>query len=180
MSTTKISYRYGKSLLELAQEQNVLDNVVSDVEMFRDSLESREFVNLLESPIVKADKKVKIFDAIFSGKLSDLTSRYFRLIIQKGREALLPQITQAFIDQYNKLKKVTTVDVTVAKEIGDDQLKEIKSRLAQSGKTEENIELNVKVNPDLLGGFILEFEGQKYDESVRTKLSDLKKNFSNN
>lgn len=178
MSATKIAYRYGKSLLELAQDQNVLEDVVNDINLFRDSLKSRDFVNLLDSPIVKADMKIKIFNAIFEGKLSDLTTRYLRLIIQKGREDMLPQIAEAFVELYDRLKKVTRVDVTVAKDVSDDQLNDIRERLAKSDATQENIELNVKVDPELLGGFILEFEGKKYDESVRSKLSDLRKNFS--
>ena len=180
MSVTKIAYRYGKSLLELAQDQNALDKVVQDLEVFRDGLQSREFVNLLDSPIVKADKKIKIFEAIFGDHLGDLTMKYFRLIIQKGREALLPQITDAFFEQYDDLKKITKVDVTVAKPVDDETLSAIKENLSKSGKTHENIKLNVEIDEELLGGFILEFEGQKYDESVRSKISELKKNFSNN
>lgn len=180
MSASKIAYRYAKSLIELAQDQNSLEQVKGDIDTFIQSLESRDFVNLLNSPIVKADKKVKIFDAIFGNTMSDLTKRYFRLLTQKGRESNLPAIANAFIEQYNLLKKVTKVHVTVAKEIDDAQMKAIETKLAESAKTQENVKLEVSVDPSLMGGFILEFEGQKYDESVRSKLSELRKNFSNN
>lgn len=180
MSASKIAYRYAKSLIELAQDQNLLEEVRKDMSTFQDGLESRDFVNLLNSPIVKADKKVKIFDAIFGGHINDLTQRYFHLIVQKGRESDLPNIANAFVEQYNALKKVTRVQVTVAKAMDDDQLKAIEEKLSASDKTQENVQLDVQIDPEIMGGFILEFEGQKYDESVRSKLTELRKNFSNN
>ena len=178
MSVTKISERYGQSLLELAQESNSLDRVVSDMKVFVETLENRDLVNLLNSPIVKGDQKIKIFEGIFGAHLSDLTKRYFNLIIKKGRESLLPSIAESFVQQYKKLQKISTVTLKVASDISESQLNEIKSKLAKSESTDENIELEVIVDPNLIGGFVLELEGTQYDESIRSKIAQLKKNFS--
>lgn len=178
MSVTKISQRYGQSLLELAQETNALEAVVKDINLFQETLSNRDLINLLSSPIVKADKKISIVDAIYGSHFSDLTKRYFHLIIKKGREALLPNIAEAFIDLYKKMQKVSTVSLKVAEEMEAGQLEAIKAKLADSPSTEENIELDVTVDKDLIGGFVLEMEGRQYDESVRSKISNLKKSFS--
>ena len=85
---------------------------------------------------------------------------------------------EAFIDLYKKMQKVSTVTLKVANEIDAGQLDSIKAKLADSPTTEENIELNVSIDEDLIGGFVLEMEGRQYDESVRSKIAELKKSFS--
>jgi F-type H+-transporting ATPase subunit delta len=177
MSVSKIAYRYGKSLLDLAQQMNTLEGVVADMGMFQEVLENRDFVNLINSPIVKSDKKIKVFESIFGSHITDLTKKYFTLIIQKGREPLLPQIATSFIEQYKGLQNISTVTLTSAREIDGKLLEEIKDKLAASAVTNEKVELDVQIDPSLMGGFVLEFDGQKYDESIKTKLSELRKQF---
>ena len=67
MSVSRISSRYAKSLLDLARERNELDTVLKDIESFNEATKNRDFFLLLKSPIVKTDKKLAIFKAIFEG-----------------------------------------------------------------------------------------------------------------
>lgn len=178
MSVTRIATRYAKSLLELAAEQGNLESIHGDISHFKEVLNNREFALMLKSPIIKSDKKGQIFRAIFGGKVEKLTGAFFDIIIKKGREIHLPAIAEAFIEQYNALKKVSSVKLTTAGPISDSMLASIKTKLIDGGLDAQNIEVESAVNPDLIGGFVLEFGDQLYDASVAHKLELLRKEFS--
>ena len=87
MKNTRATYRYAKSLLELAKEQGTLEVCKTDMEtVVSICKDSRELMLLLKSPVVKTDKKQAIFSEIF-GSCSDLTMSFIQLITQKKREA---------------------------------------------------------------------------------------------
>ena len=85
MSISRISARYAKSLIDLAVEQNVLDQVVNDIQAFIGITKNRDFYLLLKSPIINTTKKLQIFKSIFEGKVNNITYSFFDIIIRKGR-----------------------------------------------------------------------------------------------
>lgn len=178
MSASKIAHRYAKSLIDLSQDQNVLGSVVNDISLLKEAFENNDFRNLVESPIVKADKKKSIFKAIFDGKINDLTSKYLQLIISKGRESNLMAISSAFLEQYRKMQNTSSVKLMTAHPLDEGALNSIKQKLQDSPVTDDKVELEVDVDPDLIGGFTVELEGMLYDGSVKKKLNDLKQGFS--
>ena len=98
MAFHKVASRYAKSLLDLAKEQGNVAGVYEDIKTFMQAAQNREFYLFLKSPVIKADKKEKIFQELFQGKIQDLTFKFMQLLIQKGRESLLPSIGTAFVD----------------------------------------------------------------------------------
>lgn len=177
MSVTKIAYRYGKSLMDLAQDQGSLEQVVEDISLLQSALDNRDLQNLIDSPIVKSDKKQAIFKEIFGDKVSDLTQKYFQIIIAKGRESFLPSIAQSFIDQYKKLQNTSTVKLITAQPLEESTLREIKEKLASSSVTDQKVEMQVEVDPELIGGFVIDLDEMQYDGSIKKKLADLKQSF---
>ncbi len=180
MSVERIASRYAKSLLELAEEQNCLDEVRNDIKLFSKVAKNSDFASMLKSPIISTDKKQSVFNAIFDGKISDLTKKYFKLILNKRREVQLKEIALEFTDQYKIKKQISSVVLTTASPMGDDMVKGIIDKLTNSGNTAANIELETKVDPSLIGGYILQFDNKLYDESVAHKLELLKKEFNKN
>lgn len=180
MSLARIASRYAKSLLELGLQHGRLDNVLNDINLLNDVLENRDFFLLVKSPIVKSDKKNKIFKAIFDGKIDDLTQSFYEIIIRKGREKYLPEIAREFIRQYRDHKNITTAKVTTAAPLSEEQTARIKSELIQMGIASGAVELETSVDKDIIGGFLLEVEDQMYDASVRSKLANLKKEILDN
>ncbi|HNL38799.1 MAG TPA: ATP synthase F1 subunit delta, partial [Saprospiraceae bacterium] len=104
MSVTRIATRYAKSLIDLAVDQNKLEVVSNDVHTLRDAAKNRDLYLLLKSPIVHADKKTAVLDALFKGKVDDLTLAYLHLLINKGREGYIPEIAAEFVSQYKTMK----------------------------------------------------------------------------
>ncbi|MCB0665268.1 MAG: ATP synthase F1 subunit delta [Saprospiraceae bacterium] len=179
MSVQRIAGRYAKSLLDLAIERNEVDAVLEDMNYIKAALKSRDLYLLIKSPIVSMDKKLSIFRKIFSGKIQKTTTAFFEIMTRKGREDHLPEIVDSFIEQYKDYKQISTVYIKTAVALSDDALATIREKLAASPDVNKNLELEVSVDPSLLGGFTLQFEGKQYDSSIATKLKDLRKQFSN-
>ncbi len=180
MSAHRIATRYAKSLIEVANEQGKLDRVLEDIQSFGQLCAVRDFYLLVKSPIIKADKKKKILDSLLGEKFDELTMSFIHILLRKGREAYLSEIAQEFILEYKKLRHITTVKVTTAVELSEKALEALRKKLAASGITDGEIELETKVNPKLIGGLTIEFDGKKYDSSVARKLDELHKQFEDN
>jgi F-type H+-transporting ATPase subunit delta len=177
MPNPRLAARYAKSLIDLSTERNQLEGVYNDMQFLRQIIKrSHDFVNLLRSPIVNADKKRSIINAITKNNVSDLTSAFIKLLIDKGRESDLPEIITAFIEQYNAIKGIHKVKLTTATEVSDDLKNAVVTKIKNEAKL-ENIELDAQVDEKLIGGFVLEFNNNLVDVSVLRDLKDISKQF---
>ncbi len=180
MSSHRLAPRYAKSLLELGLEHASLERIYNDITQIREAFKNRDFYLLLKSPIIKGDQKIKVFDAIFGGVLSRETELFVKLIIKKGREEFLSEITAAFIDQYKKHKHISPVLLKTASPLTDEQIRAIHDKLKSSKETDDHIELTTEVNAALIGGFVIEIGDKQYDASVAHQLDQIKKSFQDN
>jgi F-type H+-transporting ATPase subunit delta len=180
MSVNRISSRYAKSLIDLALERNELEAVVKDIEVFNKVAENKDFSMLLKSPIINTTKKQAIFSAVLDGKIGKTTASFFDIILRKGRESVLTDISAAFMAQYKQLKKISTATLTTASPLNEATLADIKAKLLASNITMDQLELKTKVDPNIIGGFVIEVGDKLYDASVQHKLDQLKKEFSGN
>ncbi|MBL7826335.1 MAG: ATP synthase F1 subunit delta [Saprospiraceae bacterium] len=180
MSVIRIATRYAKSLMDLAIEQNKLAGVSADINLIATAVHHRDLYMMLKSPIIHADKKNAVLEAIFKSKVDALTMAYLELLVNKGREAYLPEIAAEFVRQYKVMQNITTVTVTTASEMTESVLAELKKQLLASGATTEKLDVITKIDPELIGGFVLEFDNKRFDASVAQKLEDLKNTFSKN
>ena len=176
----RLAARYAKSILDLSVEKGQLEAVYSDMQFLRDCCQqSRDLVSLLRSPIVKADKKDKILEALTAGKVNLITATFNRLLVSKGRESFLPEIAEAFIQQYKDLKEIYTVKLTTAGPVSE-ELKNSLVEKIKSGSSMQHIELNSVVDENIIGGFILEVGDRLVDASIAYDLNNVRKQFRNN
>lgn len=180
MPNPRLATRYAKSLIDLSTEKGQLEEVYKDMEYLQALCKgSREFVNLLRSPIIKADKKQAVLDAVTKNNVGALTTAFNKLLVNKGREGDLPEIVNALIEQYNKRNGIHKVRLTTAVPVSDDLKNAIVARLKKDAAL-ENIELETKTNESLIGGFVLDFNNNLVDASVLRDLKDIKKQFLGN
>lgn len=180
MNNPRLAGRYAKSLLDLAIEQNQLEGVYADMKFIQSVCKSNpDFVALLRSPVITADKKEKIIESITSQRVTSITSLFIRLLIRKTRENNLPEISNAFIDQYNELKNIHKVKITTATPISQ-QLQQSIADKVKSDAGIQNIELETVVKEELIGGFKLEMGDLLIDASILRDLNDVRKQFLNN
>jgi len=179
MSGIRISSRYAKSLLDLCIEKGQLDVVLSDMKQIASVLdENRDLRVMLGSPVVKADKKIDILEAIFKGKLSEVTMAFMTLLTRKGRESYLEAVVKSFIAQVRIHQGITSAEVTSAvalDEAGRKSILESAVKLA-GGK----VELVEKTDASLIGGFVLKVGDNQIDTSVSSKIKSLRREFAEN
>ena len=176
----RLAFRYAKAILDLAVEKGQLDTVYNDMLTMREVYRaSRELVILLQSPIIKTDKKRQILEAVTAGKISPLTTAFNKLLMTKEREAYLPEIATAFIEQYKTHQGIQTVKLTTAVPISEDLKKAILDKI-KADRHVAQIELHTEVKEELIGGFVLEIGDQLIDASVAFELHTIKQQFQNN
>ncbi|MEP6846445.1 MAG: ATP synthase F1 subunit delta [Panacibacter sp.] len=180
MTNPRLAQRYAKSLIDLAQELNQLNEVHNDIVLLNSvCTQSREFVVMLRSPVISAAKKYKIIQVITNDKISKTTQTFIKLLCSKNRESNMPGIISSFIEQFNKIKGIHKVKLTTAVPVSD-EIKNSFINQIESSSTINNIELKAVVDEKIIGGFVLEMEGKLVDASILRDLNDVKKQFQNN
>jgi len=179
MSVSRIATRYAKSLVDLAKEQNKLDRVKTDIDSFLTATENRDFEVMLKSPIIPPNKKQQVFTALFKERFDEMTLAFLDIVVRKNRAQYLQGIAHAFLKQYRQMNKISIVTLTTATELTQEAITQIEKKFLESSDTSEKIDIISKVNPDLIGGFVVEFDDKLYDASIAHKLEQLKKEFAN-
>jgi F-type H+-transporting ATPase subunit delta len=180
MPNPRLASRYAKALIQLAIERGELETVFADMQWLQSVCKSNpDFVNVLRSPIIKGDQKNKIITAVTTGRISELTASFNKLLINKTRESDLPEITAAFIQQYKEHKNIHTVKLTTASPVSEAMKNEIMKQI-KSTSNMQNIELETSVNEALIGGFVLQAGDKLIDASVAYDLKQISRQFENN
>ena len=175
-----VASRYAKSLIDLSVEHKQLDETRNDMKLVKQVCdENHDFVVLLNSPIVKTDKKLEILSAVFNGKISKLSLSFLNLLSKKRRESYIPEIATAYDEQFKKNKNITTAVITTATGL-DAKLKSRVLEIVKQSAGAGEVELVEKVDADILGGFVLSISDKQLDQSVKRKLNDLRKNLLSN
>lgn len=180
MNNPRLAGRYAKSLIDLATELNQVDVVCADMKFVQRICKSNpDFSAVLRSPIIKPDTKEKIIEAITNERVNATTSSFIRLLVRKGRETNLPEIADAYVEQFNELRGIHQLKITTAAPISD-SLKEAIVAKVRATTVMENIEIETVVKEELIGGFMLEMQGTLVDASILRDLKDIKKQFMDN
>jgi|SRR5688500_11916805 len=180
MADSRAASRYVKSLLDLAVERKVLEEVHRDMVYFTEVIsKSRQLELLLQSPVIKHDQKLEILKRIFSGKVHSLTMAFFDIITRKNREPILAAVAREFHNAYNEYKGVGKATVTTAIPLDSKARAEVE-KLVRRYSDKKEIELIERVDPELIGGFILNVGDRQVDASIKNKIKTLKVKFSEN
>lgn len=179
MSVNRIASRYAKPLLELSIEKGILEEVAKDMDQFAALCESnRDFVLMLKNPILNHLNKLSILKKIFTGKVNDLTLSIFDIISRKNREQYLPEIALEFHKQYNIAKGISEATVTTVVPLNAQLKIEVTALVKKI--TGKKVELTEIISPSIIGGFILRIGDRQIDDSINSKLNELKLKFSQN
>lgn len=172
MSDLRIASRYAKSLLELAQEKGVLDQVNADMVAFDKLCKSnRDFTLMLKNPIIQHYQKLAILKKVFKGKVNDLTMAIFDIIARKNREFILPMLATEFTHQYNQVKGISEATVTTNFALTPELRKEFVTLLKKI--TRQEVELKEKVDTNMLGGYVVKIGDRQIDDSLDSRLKEL-------
>lgn len=173
MATAEIVEPYAQALMAIATEHDLVDTIGDDVaqilELLKSSEELRQFIT---NPIIKPPTKKAVLTQLLEGKVHDYTFRFLRLLTDRGRILFLGDVCAQYQDLLRQLKNIALAQVTSAVELNDAQKEQIRDRV--KGFTNANdVELDIQVDPDLIGGVIIRVGSQVLDVSLRGQLRRL-------
>ena len=173
MDQSKITIRYAKAFFTLAKERNQLDNLKQDVELISNlCTDSADFKLLLESPVVKTSQKIKLMEAIFKGKVHEISLGFLSMLTENKREVYLPSVCRNVLALFQQDQGIKNVVITSAVALDPEIIRQIKLQL-ESGLN-ARIELREQINPELIGGFILRIDDRQVDASMASQLRKIK------
>ncbi|MGD9838343.1 MAG: F0F1 ATP synthase subunit delta [Afipia sp.] len=173
-SVTGVSGRYATALFELARDQKSVDSVKADLDKFSALLtESPDLLRLVRSPVFTADAQAKALDAVLAkAGIGGIAANFLKVLTKNRRLFAVADVIRAFRALVAKFKGEATAEVTVAEPLSDANLDALKSALKSvSGK---DVDLNVKVDPSIIGGLVVKLGSRMVDSSLRTKLNSIK------
>jgi F-type H+-transporting ATPase subunit delta len=180
MQNPRLAGRYAKSLIDLATELKQVDVIHADMKFLQKICKSNpDFTSVLRSPVIKPSIKEKIIQSITTDRVTKTTAAFISLLVRKGRETNLPEIADAFIEQFNKIRNIYRLKLTTAAPLSEDVKTSIVNKVKES-TAYQNIELETAIKEELIGGFILEMEGNLIDASIQRDLKDIQKQFMDN
>lgn len=173
MSIATVASRYAKSLIELAKEKNVVDEVYNDMVLFSKTAdENPVLMKVLGSPIVRHEKKLGILKGLFQDKVNPVSFSIFNIITRKNREAILDAIADEYVKLYDDHMGIQKATVVSSIALTPEVKKEFISSLEAS--TGKKIQLEEKVDDSLVGGYILRVGDRQVDASLKSQLNALK------
>lgn len=174
MSNPAIANRYAFALFQVAKEHQLLDQLETELRVVREVFnQNRDFNTVLVSPKLSKDKKKQLLSVVFSSVNSFLQNT-LKLLVDRGREGLIVQLADSFIELANTEKGVAEATVTSVRPLTEEEVKALSQAFAKKlGKKDLHIEN--KVDSNLLGGIKLRVGNRIYDGSLQGKLERLER-----
>ena len=174
MDNGKISVRYARALFQTAQTEGCEDAVYEGLSRFAHNylLAIAQFNEVLADPIVAKDEKVKLLEMAVGEPMHDCLKQFITFVAEKNREGKMFLIAMKFMEMYRIKHNILSTQVTTATELPKTTLDKIKAFVKETFSAEA--EMDVKIDPSLIGGFILDIENSRMDASVEGQLNALK------
>jgi F-type H+-transporting ATPase subunit delta len=166
--------RYANALFELALEEKNIDAVKRDLDRF-DALVagSPDLTRLVRSPVFTAEEQANALSAILDkAGIGGLAANFLKLVASNRRLFAVREMVRAFRALVARHKGEVTAEVTVAEKLNDKHLDALKTAL--KGVTGKDVELDVKLDPSIIGGLIVKVGSRMVDTSLKTKLNSIK------
>jgi F-type H+-transporting ATPase subunit delta len=167
-----ISVRYARALLKSATEQKLETDVYRDMQTLAESYVRVPQLRLtIENPMLAKETKKQLLETACGQNATELSRRFVSLVLQEDRENILQFMANSYVTLYRQQKNVIRGRLITATAVSDDTVQKMRQMVAS--RTNGNVEFQTEVNPDIIGGFILEYDTYRLDESVKSKLNKI-------
>lgn len=165
--------RYASALFDLARDQKQIESVGKSLDALGQALlDSKDFAELVESPLVSREQAGRAFAALVPDLgLDPITGNFLGVLARNGRKRELRAVIRAYRRLAAEHRGETTAEVVTARPLRDDQLAQLKAQLRTRAGRDVNIDATV--DPGILGGIVVKLGSQQIDASIRTKLNRL-------
>ena len=167
-----ISVRYARALLKSATDAKIEQQVYAEMQQIAKSyIEVPQLRSTIDNPMLSKDKKQALLLTAAGRKPSDLMKVFIGLVLKEDRESVMQFIANSYVTLYRQQKNVIRGRLITAAAVSPET--EQKMRQMVESKTNGTVEFEAQVNPDIIGGFILEYDTYRMDASVKTKLNSI-------
>ena len=167
-----ISVRYARALLKSATEKKVGELVYKDMLTLSESyVRVPQLRFTIDNPMLSKDKKKLLILTACGAEQQALTERFIDIVLSEDRESILQFMANSYITLYRQKKNVIRGRLITAPAVS--QVTEQKMRQMVESRTNGTVEFESEVDPDIIGGFILEYDTFRMDSSVKTKLKSI-------
>jgi len=168
-----VSKTYAKALFELAVEGQMVDQILAEYEFVKDSFdEFPEFLEIVKSPKIQVDEKMKILEETFGEKVSDTLINFFKILVDKKRSNVIRDVYDDFNVFVNEEKGLVVARVESVIPLEANEIEALEAKLSKvTGKT---VTIDNVINPDIMGGLVVKVGDKVVDGSLKHKLENLK------
>ena len=167
-----ISVRYARALLKAAIAAQLEDSVSHDMTTLAKSfVDVPQLRQAIDNPMLSKEKKRGLLATAAGGNAVGLTLTFIDLVLKEDRERLIQFMANSYVTLYRKQKNIIRGKLTTAVAVSPDT--ELKMRQMVEKKTKGTVEFETEVNPDIIGGFILEYDTYRLDASVQSQLRSI-------
>ncbi len=167
-----ISVRYARALLKSATDAKIEDAVYTEMQqLIRSYAEVPQLRFTIDNPMLSKDNKEVLLLTAVGTKPSELVKAFISLVLKEDRESVMQFIAHSYVTLYRQQKNVIRGRLITATAVSD--ATEQKMRKMVESKTNGTVEFETEVNPDIIGGFILEYDTYRMDASVKAKLNSI-------
>jgi len=168
---------YGKALYELAEESQLSEEVLQEMEQVNALfVENPDYVKLMDSPAISSDEKIKLIGDAF-GDTQVYLLNFLKILCEKHAICDFSGCMEAYRKIYQEEKGILTATAVTVSPLSDVQKEKLTEKLAAI--TGKKILLKNEIDPKLLGGISLQLSGKQYDASLRARLESFRKQLSN-
>ena len=167
-----ISVRYARALLKCATEQKIEEKVYQEMQTLAQRyLQVPELRFTIDNPMLAKDKKESLVVTACGGDISPLTKRFISLVLAEDRESTLQFMATSYITLYRKQKNITRGKLITAVAVTPQIEKKMRQKV--ESRTQGTVEFQTEINPDIIGGFILEYDTYRMDASIQNQLRNI-------
>lgn len=164
-----ISVRYARALLKSATEQKIEDTVFAEMQCLgRCFIDVPQLRSTIDNPMISTGQKETLLLTASGEHVSELTKRFYQLVLKEGRENALQFMAASYVTLYRKQKNITCSKLITATNVSTSVEEKMKQMVENN--THGTVEFQTEIDPDIIGGFILEYDTYRLDASVKTKL----------
>ena len=170
---TEVGSVYGESLYELAKEENLTKLIGEQIAVLQDAFRQEpDFIRLLSSPNLTKAERCQILDDSFRGKVNPYVLNFLKILTEKGYMRHFDHCCDAYTDRYNQDNGILIVTAVTAVALTEAQREKLTQKLSRI--TGKEIALRTRIDPKILGGMRLDYDGQRLDDTVSHRLDAIR------
>ena len=171
---TQVGNVYGEALYTLALEEQLAGSLLEELNVLSQCFrENPDYIRLLSSPNLPKQERCQILDDSFRGKVHAYVLNFLKILTEKGYMKFFYDCVTTFEDQYNRDNGILPVTAYTAVALSDEQAEKLAGKLSRV--TSKQIKLLNKVDPDVLGGVRLDYDGKRLDDTVSHRMDAITK-----